>query len=282
MKKPSLPIEDIAAGLKSYIHSSKEGFIIHGAKQRDIPIEHLSVLCQYLSAQFVCEMFGGQYQYMLQTVWKYIKDTATGTKIDEDDLTPRYPEGIGGHGYAARLSAQALQALEKIMLAGAGGSNQVVQAARAMLAENDKTQTASVEIMQAYEKQLVILAEHIVEKFLPRLGKSIEKGFKKDIENIIAEISEKLDMSKNAAGELLCEMLFNTMRDGIDKFTRRLSMKKFELLFAKSLSGDDAAKQAFDFAEDLLSSYAEDKAKVYIIEDESAQKILETQGKRGE
>ena len=279
MKKPSLPIKDIATGLKSYIHSSKEGFIIRGAKQRDIPIEHLSVLCQYLSAQFVCEIFGGQYQYMLQTVWKYIKDTATGTKIDEDDLTPRYPEGIGGHSYAARLSAQALQALEKIMLAGAGGSNQVVQAAKAMLAENDKTQAASVEIMQAYEKQLIILAEHIVEKFLPRLGKSIEKGFKKDIENIITEISEKLDMSKNAAGELLCEMLFSTMRDGIDKFTRRLSMKKFELLFAKSLSGDDAAKQAFDFAEDLLSSYAEDKAKVYIVEDESAQKILEAQGK---
>lgn len=267
-----LPLDDLGANLKAHLKSSKEGFLFRGAKIKDIPKDHLVILCQYMSAQFVSAVFGGSYQFVLQAVWKYIKEggSATGDNDDEEELTSRYPEGIAGYLYAERLSVKVLQALEKIVLAGSSESSQVVQASKALLAETDKTQKTALDVMQAYEKQLIALSGYIVESFLPNLGKSIKEDFRQGQEELLSEIYDKLP-----DGEAT-----DIVRESIEKFVRQIAMKKFELLFAKSLSENENIQQAFGFAEDLLENFVEDRASGQKVESDAVAKIREMQKKR--
>ena len=168
---------------------------------------------------------------------------------------PRYPEGLGGYLYGHRLNLSALNALEDIVRSG-GENTQVVAACKALITETEKMKKSSVEVMQAYEKQLLILAEHIVEHFLPDLAKSIRDYFNELRNTVAQKIKEEAGDLPEADYEFM-----KIWQENLDLFIRRVSLKRFELLFANSLLNNDETREAFGFSKDLLTSFIRDRGK---------------------
>jgi hypothetical protein len=268
-------IDGIATDLHGYLSGCGEQFYVKTNAINKISDDDLGVLCKYLSARFIARMFNAKYQVVLQRVsahFKSVKET-TGSYVPEE------PSGIGGWKFADRLKIKAFTALQDVVNQGVKAQGQqLVQACKTLVAEADKMKDESIEIMQAYEKQLLILASHIVEKFLP----AIQKYTKKEIKDIQAGVLEDVGremVEARRADELTVRKAVSIWSDAISKFHRKLSIKRFELLFADSLRDNRGTREAFELTKGLLDKYGSELEVEGIFDDEAVATIRQAQEK---
>lgn len=246
----------LAADIDLMIRASKQKHIKRNVDIEDIPIDELDVLCTYIPVQLVCEMFGGHYQVILKAHIGRIKEKEaakhqkkTMEKADlEENLEPEEPAGIGGHQYAERIKKKVFQSLEKLLNVGVGtaGHTQFVGAAKALLAEAEKTKDDAAEVMMAYESQLLILAEHMVEVFLPKLGSVLKTEMRRVRDGAIKKIT-----SISRTDDRVVEL----WKAEINTMVRNIELKRFELLLAETMANNPRVSEAFDFSKDLIENY---------------------------
>lgn len=246
--------EQIAHDLTQQHRHSKEKNLIRGIHTDDIPIEELAVLCKYTSCAFVAAMFGGKAHPLNLKINKYFNELAEQQKTDDLDkrqsFVEKEPAGIGGWRYANRLQQKVFKELESVINQGTSGTGQqLVHASKLLIAELTKVKESSMELMEAYEKQIIIIAEFIVEKFLPNLGRQLKNEMRDDIEELFAEAREKNNL--NTAMEFL--------QVGLDKMVRKWDIKRYELLFAELLADDQETSQAFNFTSDMVDEFLDEK-----------------------
>ena len=244
-------VEQISADLKERLRRTREQILERNVDINKIPIDELVVLCRYFSTGFTVAFFGGSEQAIRLKVNKYIKEQDGIKEKDEfkHDYVKEKPSGIGGWRYAHRLSNKVHRALEEIInLGSAGTGQQIVHASKTLLAETNKTKDSAVELMEAYEKQLLILAEHVVERFLPAIGKLLRKELRDHRDEIINKVKKAKP-----------EELFSVFLSELERFIRVWSLKKFELLFAESMAENDEVSQAFDFSKEIIETFKDEK-----------------------
>lgn len=166
----------------------------------------------------------------------------------EDKFEPKDPSGIGHWQYAERLKQKVFRSLETVLNQGVGtaGHSQFVQAAKALLVETEKTKEDAAEVMMAYESQLLILAEHLVEIFLPKMGSSLKKDMRRSRDDVIKSITEVAKPDKHSLAMWKAE---------ISRVVRTFELKRFELLLAETMANNPQVCEAFDFSKDLIENY---------------------------
>jgi len=264
-------INQIVADLRPNLRRSQETFLARNVHADDIPIEEIAVLCKYFSIKFVVAMFGGKDMPIRMKVNKYFKEKKQQDEIasqyNEGDFVEKEPSGIGGWRYANRLQEKVFRELEKVVNQGTSGTGQqLVNASKLLIAELTKVKDSSMELMEAYEKQLIILAEFFVEKYLPQLGSRIKKDLKSDIEDSLSKASDQNDF-------------LSTITEGLEKVIRKWNIKRYELLLAELLSEDDETSEAFNFTKDMVHTFL--KEKHVTLADESTLIIAKAQEQRG-
>lgn len=252
-KKP--PIEQIVSDLKQHIASTTQKFIEKDATIETIPANELDVLCKYFPVAFIVELYGGNYQIILKDYNNRIKMKAAGmSPEDEDkqDFEPTEPSGIGGWQYADRLRQKVFRELEKVLNMGVNvaGHSQLVQAAKTLLGEADKSKEDAVDVMMAYQTQLLLFAEHLVELFLPALGTRFKKELHEFRDSIIEKLKASLPTGKQPDKELL-----EIWQKEISKLVRSFNLKRFELMLAETMIGNKELADALSFSEDLIETY---------------------------
>lgn len=250
-----ISIGQLAADLKSFARKSSQKHIERNTEITQIPPDELDVLCKYFPVQFITEMFGGNYQVVLKDYNGRIKtkiaEEVQGKLLEEEEgFEPIDPSGIGGWQYADRLRLKVFRQLESILNQGIGvaGHNQVVQAAKALLAEADKSKSDAAEVMLAYQKQLLLFAEHIVELFLPKLGSQFRTSLREAEEEVISKI--EAETSEHAD-----QKIANIWHKQISKLVREFGRKRFELMLAETMIGNKELSEALDFSKDLIETY---------------------------
>jgi len=266
-------IDQIAVDLKPHLRRSQENFLVRSVHVDDIPIDELAVLCKYFSIKFVLAMFGGKVMPVRIKVNNYFKEKKIEEELEEqyDDgsFVSKEPSGMGGWRYADRLQEKVFRELEKVVNQGTSGTGQqLVNASRLLIVELTKVKDSSVELMEAYEKQLIILAEFFVEKYLPKLGGRIKKELKQDVELILSKVTEA---GKDDAIEVIME--------GLNKLVRKWNIKRYELLIAELLAEDNETSAAFNFTTEMVHTFL--KEKHVSLADESALVIAKAQERRG-
>ena len=253
--------------LKGHLRRTTEQFLKRNVDIDKIDIKELATLCRYFSISFTVAVFGGSDMTIRQRVNKHIKEGEID-KSFEEDLVPEDPQGIGGWRYADRLEKKVLKQLEIVVNQGSSGTGQqLVNAGKTLLAEAAKAKNSAMDLMEAYEKQLIILAEFTVENFLPAMGRRIRKDLRKEKDEILKEI-------KNAPIEKQSDLLENA----IEKLVRSWNLKRFELLFAETMADDKEVSDAFNFTKDMITTFIDEK---YVaLEDESSLTIRKDQAKR--
>ena len=246
----------LAADIDLLIRASKQKYIKRNVDIEDIPIEDLDVLCTYFPIQLLVEMFGGHYQVLLKAFTGRMKEKEAAEHLkraaerdsQEENFEPEHPAGIGHWKYAERLKQKVFRSLEGVLNQGVGtaGHSQFVQAAKALLVEAEKTKDDAAEVMMAYESQLIILAEHFVETFLPKLGSILKIEMRKSRDDVIKNITEFAKPDKHSLG---------IWKNEIGRITRTLDLKRFELLLAETMAKNQQVSEAFDFSKDLLDNY---------------------------
>lgn len=248
------PIPQIAIDIKQHIKKTTQKFIQRDIRIDDIPVKDLDVLCNYFPVTLITKMFGGNYQIIL-------KDYNTRAKIkeaeyayqeslsDEENFETLEPFGIAGWQYADRLRQKVFRQLESVLNMGinVAGHSQLVQAAKTLLAEADKSKDEAAGIMMAYQTQLLLFAEHIVELFLPALG--VE--FKRELYNFRDEIIQKLETKRPKPDKELLEI----WQEEVGKLVRAFSHKRFELILAETMIDNRELSDALDFSKDLIETY---------------------------
>ncbi len=258
----------IAADLREHLRRTKEQFLERNVDMDKIGVKELATLCRYFSISFTVELFGGSRQTIMQKVNKYLKEIEVDKTIDEGELLPEDPQGIGGWRYADRLEKKVLRQLEIVVNKGAAGTGQqLVNASKLLIAETSKTKNSAMNLMEAYEKQLIILAEFSVENFLPAMGRRIRKDLRKEKDAIFKKL-------KKVPPEKQLDLLENM----IEKIVRKWSLKRFELLYAKVMAEDKEVSNAFNFTSDMIETFIDEK---YVaLEDEATLIIRKDQAKR--
>jgi len=256
-------IEQMAHDLEQHHRRSKEKQLLRGIHINDIPIHELAVLARYFSTKFVVAMFGGNIQPIRLKVAAYLKELKEKEEIDNQDddghFVEKEPAGIGGWRYSHRLQQKVFLELESVINQGTSGTGQqLVMASKLLITELTKVKESSMELMEAYEKQLIILAEFFVEKFLPNLGRKIKAELKDDIDEVISKASN-IGNTRDA---------LNTIQIDLDKTIRKWDIKRYELLLAELLSDDNETSQAFNFTSDMVDTFL--KEKFVSLADESA------------
>jgi len=252
----NISIERLAAALKRHIQKTAQKHLERDVKIPDIPKDELDILCKYLPVSFVAELFGGNYQVVLKGYNTRIK-TREAEAIQkellekEEGFEPIEPSGIEGWQYANRLRSKVFRQLESILNQGinVAGHNQVVQAAKALLAETDKSKDDASDVMMAYQTQLLLFAEHLVELFLPSLGSM----FKKDLGKAHDEVLKSLEFALKNNDEK--DILLRIWDKEIKKVVRNFNQKRFELMLAESMIGNKELSEALDFSKDLIETY---------------------------
>jgi len=201
-------------------------------------------------------MFGGHYQVLLKAHTGRMKEKeAIGRQkkvMDEankdENFEHEHPAGIGHWQYAERLKQKVFRSLEGVLNQGVGiaGHSQFVQAAKTLLDEAEKTKEDAADVMMAYESQLIILAEHLVEVFLPKLGSILKIEMRQSRDEVIKNITNIAKPDKYSLSIWKAE---------IGRITRALDLKRFELLLAETMSKNQQISEAFDFSRDLLDNY---------------------------
>jgi len=244
-------IEQVAIDLKQCIKKTTQQFINTDIRIEDIPVKELDILCSYFPVALITEIFGGNYQITLKDYNKRAKIKNAGIDTDnEDNFEPTEPSGIGGWQYADRLRQKVFRELEKVLNLGVNiaGHSQLVQAAKALLAEADKSKEGAVDIMMAYQTQLLLFAEHIVELFLPALGISFKKELHEFRDNVIERITSKISAPLN-------KEFLEIWQEEVSKLVRSFNLKRFELMLAETMIGNKELSDALDFSEDLIETY---------------------------
>lgn len=255
MAKTGISISQVASDLKKFAKASIQKYMERNIDINQIPIEELDILCKYFPVAFIVEMFGGNYQIILKDYNDRIKTKLAeeaNKKVfeEEEGFEPVEPTGIAGWEYAERLKAKVFRQLENILNQGVAvaGHNQVVQAAKTLIAEADKSKSDAAEVMMAYQKQLLLFAEHIVELFLPALGtkfrKLLQQAKEETIKKIEYELSEQAD-----------KKAIDIWDKQISKIVREFSHKRFELMLAETMIDNKELSEALDFSKDLIETY---------------------------
>jgi hypothetical protein len=246
------PIPQIALDIKQHIKKTAQKFIKREVKIDDIPANELDILCSYFPVALITKLFGGNYQIILKDYnarakIKEVEDIYQESLSDEENFESLEPFGIAGWQYADRLRQKVFRQLEAVLNMGVNvaGHSQLVQAARTLLAEADKSKDEAASVMMAYQTQLLLFAEHIVDLFLPALG--IE--FKKELHDFRDEIIQKLE-KLNPDKELL-----EIWQEEISKLIRAFNRKRFELMLAETMIDNKELSDALDFSKDLVETY---------------------------
>lgn len=275
-------IYQIAKNLRTFISTVRDKYIKRKIKIEDIPIHELVVLCRYFSIGLVVEMFGGTHQQISPKIGAFIRENRKFDDYNDQgenvnpltgDYVPEEPAGIGNYKYAARLERKVNRELENVINHGITAAGlQLVNAAKLILSNTEKTKKDAIALMDAYQEQLLLLADHIVVHFLPELREIIQKEF--DIEK--ASLLEKMNVYKDNLSPI--EMIAIIDRE-VERFARQISLKKFELYFAESMTENKKIREAFNFSHDLIDTYM-DEEKIEI-DTESQTLIKQSQEDRG-
>ncbi|HUV85405.1 MAG TPA: hypothetical protein VMV86_06835 [Methanosarcinales archaeon] len=247
--------DQIVTALKKHIKKTTQRVIERDVRTTDIPTEELDILCKYFSVSFVSEMFEGNYQVLLKGYNGRIKtrdaEAIQKELLDEENFEPVEPSGIASWQYADRLRLKVFRQLELIMNQGVGvaGHNQVVQAAKALLEEAGKSKKDAGDVMMAYQTQLILFAEHIVELFLPALGHKLKTSLNE------AQLTIARKMESALAGKEGGRESILIWKKEIGKVIREFNQKRFELMLAETMIGNKELSEALDFSKDLIETY---------------------------
>jgi len=249
-------LDEIVDGLKKHIEKTTQVFIEKNVNSEDISVEEFDILCKYFPVLFIVKMFGGNYQILLKNynaranVKKTEKEFLVSLPPEGQSFEPIEPSGIGGWQYADRLRMKVFRQLEGILNMGVmvAGHNQVVQAAKALLAEADKSKEDAAEVMMAYQTQILLFAEHLVELFLPALGIKFKNELHQFKDKVIEEI--ELKVFKKPDKELL-----DIWQKEITKLVRAFNLRRFELMLAETIIDNKELSDALDFSKDLVETY---------------------------
>jgi len=246
----------LAADIDSMIRGSKQKHIKRNVDMDNIPTEDLDVLCTYFPIQLLVEMFGGHYQVLLKAFVGRMNEKSAAEHQRktmerdglEENFEPEDPAGIGRHQYAERIKQKVFQKLEGLLNKGVGtsGHSQFVGAAKALLTEAEKTKADAADVMMAYESQLLILAEHFVEVFLPKLGSALKTEMRRARDEVIKNIEKIAKPDKHSLSMWKAE---------INRMARGIELKRFELMLAETMANNPRVSEAFDFAKDLIENY---------------------------
>ena len=252
----AIVLAQMVSDIKLMIKSSQQKYLKRDVDINDIPIDDLDVLCNYLPVQLVAELFGGHFQVLQKAHVGRMKEKEAANRQqermdeanNEENFEPKHPAGIGDWKYAERLKQKVFRSLETVLNQGVGtsGHSQFVQAAKALLEETKKTKEDAAEVMMAYESQLLILAEHLVEIFLPKLGSVLKKELKRSRDDAIKSITEVAKPDKYSLAMWKAE---------ISRVVRAYDLKRFELLLAETMANSPRVSEAFDFSKDLIENY---------------------------
>ena len=246
----------ICADLSDHIKKTTQKYLKRNVRIEEMPQDDIDVLLSYLPVSFVCGMFGGETYAVSAASNARRKEKAieeANRKIMEEATAegryePEEPAGIANWQYAERIKQKVFRSLETVLNQGAGtaGHNQYVQAAKALLDQAEKVKGDAAEVMKAYEVQLLVLADFLVERFLPKLGTSIKTELEKSKDDILTKLE------KNAR---IKEFERSLWVDEINKLVRAYNLKRFELMLAECMAGDSNVCAAFDFSKDLVENY---------------------------
>jgi len=255
-------VYEIAKNLRYFISTARDKYLKKKVKIEDIPIHELTVLCRYFSIGLVTEMFGGTHQQVAPKIGAFIRENRKFEDYDDDgeninpengDYVPREPTGIGNYKYAARLERKVNKELERVINQGVTAAGlQLVNAAKLILTQTSKTKDDSLALMDAYQEQLLVLADHIVVHFLPSLRTKIKEEFDAEKNLLIERINTYKENLSND------EMIAIIQRE-IERFSRQISLKKFELYLAESMTENKKVREAFNFSHDLIDTYMDEE-----------------------
>ncbi len=271
---PSL--NQLCADLKTYLRATSQKSLKRNINFDDIPDDDVDVLFSYFGIHLVCELYGIEFRKQVKAYTSRIreKEAIAEAKLLSEDETlfePEDPAGIGGWQYAERLKKKVYRALEGIINQNVGtiGHSQFVQAAKTLLEQTEKTKLDAAEIMMAYESQLLILAEHLVESFLPKLGQRIKKELR-DAEKTVGKKLADLMGSDNES--------LKVWKSEFDRVIRGFELKRYELILAETMASNKRVSEAFDFTRDLIDNYK--TTSEIRIEDKGVVKLKQFIGKR--
>jgi len=245
MAEPTL--NQICNDIKIYRKTVDQKHLYRNITFSDIPAEHLDILYSYLSINLICRLYGGNFKQQVKVFNARFQEKEDAAE-SLAEFVEYDPPGIGDHKYAERVKRKVIQKLEGIIDQSAAtvSHNQFVQAAKALLEIASNMKLDAAEIMMAYESQLLILAEHLVENFLPELGRRIRKEFRAAEKSAIKRISELIKPKSTR---------LKIWSEEIDKIVRTFELKRYELMLAETMASNKAVSEAFDFTKDLLDNY---------------------------
>jgi len=294
---PQLTLDQLATQIRSHIKRSNDKTVIKGARTAEIPRDEITILALYLSKGLACRIFGGSQQAITNMVNNYLRerkeadieeaaqqfggndDEDSGEAADSDvpfNPVPTEPLGIGGHRYANRLAVKVVSRLEMLVDQGTiGQGQQAVQASKTLLSYTEGIKKEAQNVMLAYEKQLILLAEHIVEKFLPAVSEKVKSELGEWKDTVLKDVRDSLPDVDTVACEIWAA--------AIDKFARQYDQKRFEIMMAESLSENPKTSEAFNITEELVKNFGgEDDGAAMVIEDEDTKTIRDAQAQLDE
>jgi len=265
-------LNQICADIKSFLEKSNQDQLCRNVKFGDIPTKELDVLFSYLSMQLICRLFGGNFAQQVKAFNARIQETKADIETGGSNFVEYDPPGIGDHQYSERVRQKVIHSLEGVIDQNAAtvSHNQYVQAAKALLEIVEKTKLDAAEVMTAYEGQLLILAEHLVENFLPKLGQYIKKELRAAEIAVIKKLTEIMDTDGDQ---------IEIWKEEIDRIIRGFELKRYELILAETMASSKSVSEAFDFARDLIDNYK--TTSEIQIEDKGAAKLKQHIGERG-
>ena len=257
-RKTTYPLSQICADIKVLIKKSGQKYLKRNVETDEISKEELDILFNYFPISLVTGVFGGNYQIIMKDynyrqktkeTEDYIKAREEEEK-SEDNYEPVEPAGIGGWRYRERLKQKAYRELEKVMNKGIKiGGSQYVNAVKTLLAEATKDTEEAADVMSAYENQLILMAGHIVENFLPNISRLI----KNELHRARDDIQKSVEKTIKETNDL--DAGIRVWRKDFNKFVRQYEQKRFELLFAESMAKSKELNEAFDFSRDLIETF---------------------------
>lgn len=251
-KHPQHPFEQICEDIKAYAKTCSQKFLERDIGHiQDIPIKDLDVLCRYFPVIFIAKMFGGNFQKTLKD-YSYRMKAKAAKEIEDElpDFIELEPYGQCGWQYLDRMKIKVIQKLEDILNKGVqvAGHSQLVQASKTLLDLDDKSKKEASDVLLAYQAQLLLLAEHLVERFLPTLGVMIKNDLQKSRDDLLKRVSNGITTESNEEARAVWQ-------HEIKRFIRNYNLKRFELLLAETMINNKEIAEALDFSKDLIDTY---------------------------
>ena len=270
----------ICADIRLHLRTVTQNILHRGIAFEDIPDDDADVLFSYLSTHLICELYGGNFKKQVRAFTARLNVKKAAKEIDKTNLVEYDPSGIGDHQYAGRIRQKVIHSLEGVIDQSAASvtHNQYVSAAKALLEIAEKTKADAAEIMVAYESRLLILAEHLVETFLPKLGQQIKKELRAAEKQVIKKLTEDMGPEDKELITWANNDQINVWKEEIGRVIRSFELKRYELILAETMAANKQVSEAFDFTKDLIDNY---KTTAEInIEDKNSAKLKQFIGKR--